>query len=238
LFLQTHEGSGLDRVVVSLRSTPREDGFWRSQNPSFVWIVSLCLQRRTLRVRRLREEWSGATARSSSICYEQGQPLIFFAKTSNIIYAVVEAARKLSVIIVILILYRKYKVWDGQEIMTETRDVEFLEYVVKELVDKPEAVKVARKVDEMGVLITLDVDSADMGKIIGKSGNTAKAIRTLLRVVGMKNNSRVNLKINEPEGGTRPVAFDVLAKDDSNNIADNSDDASSVDDAIEDLKSM
>lgn len=164
--------------------------------------------------------------------------MIFFAKTSNIIYAVVEAARKLSVIIVILILYRKYKVWDGQEIMTETRDVEFLEYVVKELVDKPEAVKVARKVDEMGVLITLDVDSADMGKIIGKSGNTAKAIRTLLRVVGMKNNSRVNLKINEPEGGTRPVAFDVLAKDDSNNIADNSDDASSVDDAIEDLKSM
>ena len=82
-------------------------------------------------------------------------------------------------------------------------DQAFLEYVVKGLVDNPEAVKVDRTVDEMGVLLTLDVDAADMGKIIGRSGNTAKAIRTLLRVVGMKNNSRVNLKINEPEGGLR-----------------------------------
>lgn len=82
-------------------------------------------------------------------------------------------------------------------------DQEFLEYVVKGLVDNPDAVKVQRTVDEMGVLLTLDVDAADMGKIIGRSGNTAKAIRTLLRVVGMKNNSRVNLKINEPEGGLR-----------------------------------
>ncbi|HCC04939.1 TPA: RNA-binding protein [Patescibacteria group bacterium] len=82
-------------------------------------------------------------------------------------------------------------------------DQKFLEYVVKGLVDTPDAVKVQRTVDEMGVLLTLDVDAADMGKIIGRSGNTAKAIRTLLRVVGMKNNSRVNLKINEPEGGLR-----------------------------------
>ena len=82
-------------------------------------------------------------------------------------------------------------------------DQAFLEYVVKGLVDNPDAVKVDRTVDEMGVLLTLDVDAADMGKIIGRSGNTAKAIRTLLRVVGMKNNSRVNLKINEPEGGLR-----------------------------------
>jgi predicted RNA-binding protein YlqC (UPF0109 family) len=79
------------------------------------------------------------------------------------------------------------------------RDQEFLEYVVKSLVDNPEAVKISRTVDEMGVLLMLDVDPADMGKIIGRSGNTEKAIRTLLRVVGMKNNSRVNLKINEPE---------------------------------------
>jgi uncharacterized protein len=82
-------------------------------------------------------------------------------------------------------------------------DQKFLEYVVKGLVDNPDAVKVDRTVDEMGVLLTLDVDAADMGKIIGRSGNTAKAIRTLLRVVGMKNNSRVNLKINEPAGGLR-----------------------------------
>lgn len=85
---------------------------------------------------------------------------------------------------------------DGQE-----RDQQFLEYVVKELVDNPDQVTVERKVDEMGVLLTLSVAQEDMGKIIGRSGNTAKAIRILLRVVGMKNNARVNLKINEPEGG-------------------------------------
>ncbi len=81
-------------------------------------------------------------------------------------------------------------------------DQEFLEFVVKGLVDNPDDVKITRTVDEMGVLLLLDVHKDDMGKIIGRSGNTAKAIRTLLRVVGMKNDARVNLKINEPEGGT------------------------------------
>ncbi|MDB5260509.1 MAG: hypothetical protein JWN37_740 [Candidatus Nomurabacteria bacterium] len=88
------------------------------------------------------------------------------------------------------------------------KDQEFVEYVVKVLVDNPDKVKVERRVDEMGVLITLDVAGEDMGKIIGRDGATAKALRTLLRVVGMKNNARVNLKINEPEGreaGDRPV---------------------------------
>ncbi len=83
---------------------------------------------------------------------------------------------------------------------TYMKDQEFVEYVVKALVDNSEKVRVERRVDEMGVLITLDVDASDMGKIIGRDGATAKAIRTLLRVVGMKNNARVNLKINEPEG--------------------------------------
>lgn len=83
-------------------------------------------------------------------------------------------------------------------------DQEFLEYVVKALADNPDAVKTDRKVDEMGVLITLKVDPADMGKIIGRSGQTAKAIRSLLRVVGIKNNARVNMKIEEPEGGRGP----------------------------------
>ena len=87
--------------------------------------------------------------------------------------------------------------------MQKEDDQAFLEYVVKNLVDHPDAVKVDRVVDEMGVLLTLDIHAEDMGKIIGRSGNTAKAIRTLLRVVGMKNNARVNLKINEPEGGLR-----------------------------------
>jgi predicted RNA-binding protein YlqC (UPF0109 family) len=79
-------------------------------------------------------------------------------------------------------------------------DVKFLEFVVKALVENPDDVKINRTVDEMGVLMTLDVNKDDMGKIIGREGNTAKAIRTLLRVVGMKNNARVNLKINEPAG--------------------------------------
>lgn len=83
-------------------------------------------------------------------------------------------------------------------------DKVFLEYVVKALVDNPNDVKIDRTLDEMGVLITLSVNPADMGKIIGRMGNTAKAIRTLLRIIGMKNNARVNLKINEPEGSTRP----------------------------------
>jgi predicted RNA-binding protein YlqC (UPF0109 family) len=82
------------------------------------------------------------------------------------------------------------------------KDQEFVEYVVKSIVDNVDKVVVTRKVDEMGVLITLDVDAADMPKVIGKMGNTAKAIRTILRVVGMKNNARVNLKINEPVGST------------------------------------
>ena len=100
-------------------------------------------------------------------------------------------------------------------------DKAFLEYLVKALVDNPNDVKVDRKVDEMGVLITLLVNPADMGKIIGRSGNTAKAIRTLLRVIGMKNNARVNLKILEPEGG-----------------APRAPSSRSVDQAMEDLKGI
>lgn len=92
------------------------------------------------------------------------------------------------------------------------QDQEFLEYVVKSLVDHPEEVKVARQVDEMGVLMTLDVHPEDMGKTIGRSGNTAKAIRTLLRVVGMKHNARVNLKINEPEGVPRAAGVGHATK--------------------------
>jgi predicted RNA-binding protein YlqC (UPF0109 family) len=83
------------------------------------------------------------------------------------------------------------------------RDQQFLEYVVKALVDKPDDVKIDRTVDEMGVLLKLSVNRDDMGKVIGRSGATAKAIRTILRVVGMKNDARVNLKIEEPEGGSR-----------------------------------
>jgi len=85
----------------------------------------------------------------------------------------------------------------------DTVDQEFLEYLVKSIVDHPDDVKVDRKVDEMGVLLSLNVNSQDMGQVVGRQGSTAKAIRTLLRIVGVKNNARVNLKIEEPEGGTR-----------------------------------
>ncbi len=80
-------------------------------------------------------------------------------------------------------------------------DKEFLEFLVKSLVDHPEDVKIERKVDEMGVLLSLKVNAEDMGQIIGKKGSTARAIRNLVRIVGLKNHARVNLKIEEPEGG-------------------------------------
>ncbi|MFH1183139.1 MAG: KH domain-containing protein [Candidatus Moraniibacteriota bacterium] len=84
-----------------------------------------------------------------------------------------------------------------------TKDAEFVEYMVKAIVDHPDEVKAERRVDEMGVLITLHVHADDMGMVIGRDGSTAKALRTLLRVVGARNNARVNLKISEPEGGKR-----------------------------------
>jgi len=102
--------------------------------------------------------------------------------------------------------------------MEKHLDLEFLEFVVRSLVDNPSAVKINRTVDEMGVLLILDVDPQDMGKIIGRGGKTAQAIRSLLRVVGMKNHARVTLKVNEPAGGTHSRV------------------SSSVDEAIEDLK--
>lgn len=80
-------------------------------------------------------------------------------------------------------------------------DKEFVEYVVKALVSHPQDVQVRRSVDDMGVLLELSVNPEDMGKVIGKAGATAKSIRTLLRVLGSRNDARVNLKIVEPEGG-------------------------------------
>ncbi len=87
--------------------------------------------------------------------------------------------------------------------MQDTRDRDFLEMLVKSIVDHPDDVKIDRRVDEMGVLLSLQVNPQDMGQVVGRQGSTAKAIRTLLRIVGIKNNARVNLKIEEPEGSTR-----------------------------------
>ena len=82
-------------------------------------------------------------------------------------------------------------------------DQKVLEFVVKSIVNHPEAVSVDRKVDEMGVLLSLRVDPEDMAQIIGRQGAMAKALRTILRVVGAKNKARVNLKIEEPAGSSR-----------------------------------
>jgi len=94
-------------------------------------------------------------------------------------------------------------------------DQEFVEYIVKAMVDNPNDVKTERTVDEMGVLITLHVNPSDLGQVIGRSGQTAKSIRTLLRVVGAKNQARVNLKIYEPEGRSRPPKMASAPADDT-----------------------
>lgn len=89
--------------------------------------------------------------------------------------------------------------------MAKEPDKDFLEYLIKSLVDHPDDVKVDRKVDEMGVLLSLKVHPEDMGQIVGKGGTTARAIRNLVRIVGLKNHARVNLKIEEPAGGRAPA---------------------------------
>lgn len=94
-------------------------------------------------------------------------------------------------------------------------DKDFVVYVIKAIVENPDDVKVDRKVDERGVLLELTINPNDMGKVIGKEGRTAKALRTLLRVLGAKNNARVNLKIVEPEGGAgRPRTDEKATKED------------------------
>jgi len=84
------------------------------------------------------------------------------------------------------------------------QDQDFVEYVVKNIVGHPDDVRTDRTIDERGVLITLHVNPEDMGYVIGRQGQTARSIRTLLKIVGAKNNARVNLKVFEPEGSRRP----------------------------------
>lgn len=101
-----------------------------------------------------------------------------------------------------------------------TTDKDFLEFVVKTLVDHPDDVKVDRQVDEMGVLLSLKVHPEDMGQIIGRSGSTARAIRSLVRIIGLKNHARVNLKIEEPEGGRAPAPAQEEEKKASESLDD------------------
>lgn len=113
-----------------------------------------------------------------------------------------------------------------------SQPLEFLEYVIKSLVSHPADVRIDRTVDEMGVLMTLHCHPDDMGKIIGRNGVTAKSIRTLLRVVGTNASERVNMKIMEPEGGSRQQGEVSFARVDTGPRPE----ASDADAALEALK--
>lgn len=96
--------------------------------------------------------------------------------------------------------------------MSNSIDQQFVEYVIKSLVTKPDEVKVERRIDEKGVLIELTVDPEDLGRVIGKRGATAQSVRTLLRALGTKNDARYNLKIVD-----NGVGSDRRSSDDSGN---------------------
>lgn len=88
--------------------------------------------------------------------------------------------------------------------MSATIDEQFIEYIVKSLVGNPDAVEIKRTIDEKGVLLELTVDPQDLGRVIGKRGSGAQALRTLLRALGTKNDARYNLKIVD-NGEPRPA---------------------------------
>ena len=108
-----------------------------------------------------------------------------------------------------------------------TIDQQFVEYIVKSLVENPDDVAVDRIVDEKGILLTLTVNPDDLGRVIGRRGGTAQSLRTLLRALGTKNTARYNLKIvnnDEPEEAVTAASSDEtvdnLTTDDVENDAD------------------
>ncbi len=117
--------------------------------------------------------------------------------------------------------------------MTQT-DQQFVEMIVRAIVGHPDDVRTDRTVDERGVLITLHVHPEDMGYVIGRQGQTARAVRTLVKVVGAKNNARVNLKIVEPEGSRGPRRYEDRdgqdMRQDMHDGRDRREDAPSIDD--------
>ena len=103
-----------------------------------------------------------------------------------------------------------------------TIDQQFVEYIVKTLVNNPEKVAVERKIDEKGVLLSLTVDPSDVGRVIGKRGVTAQAIRVLLRALGTKQDARYNLKIvnTDEEGNEVKSEKPVEAKEEDEEVED------------------
>lgn len=120
--------------------------------------------------------------------------------------------------------------------MSSNIDQDFVEYIVKSLVSKPDQVVIERRIDEKGVLLELTVDPEDLGRIIGKRGATAQSLRTLLRALGTKNDARYNLKIvdNGPEGYEKParVAAPVAQIDDAAQDDSTNDEADLTDDGV------
>jgi predicted RNA-binding protein YlqC (UPF0109 family) len=107
--------------------------------------------------------------------------------------------------------------------MAASIDEQFIEYIVKSLVNNPDKVKIKRTIDEKGVLLELEVDPEDLGRVIGKRGATAQSLRTLLRALGTKNDARYNLKIidtGEPGSKPAPRRDDDTAQDDTSTAAD------------------
>lgn len=103
--------------------------------------------------------------------------------------------------------------------MSSTIDQQFIEYIVKSVVSKPDDVKIERRIDEKGVLLELSVDPEDLGRVIGKRGATAQSLRTLLRALGTKNDARYNLKIVDTSDGKPFVAENNAPKDTASNEA-------------------
>jgi uncharacterized protein len=99
-----------------------------------------------------------------------------------------------------------------------TIDQQFIEYIVKSLVDNPDAVSIVRTIDEKGVLLELTVAPEDLGRVIGKRGSTAQSMRSLLRALGAKNEARYNLKIIDNGVGFAPKE-DGEATAPQNNVA-------------------
>src|SRR3954454_15124896 len=99
--------------------------------------------------------------------------------------------------------------------MAVSIDQQFIEYIVKSLVNNPDAVSIERRIDEKGVLLELTVDGEDLGRVIGKRGATAQSLRNLLRALGTKNDARYNLKIIDVGGAPAP-----RGDDDSGDVPD------------------
>ncbi len=112
--------------------------------------------------------------------------------------------------------------------MSTTIDQQFIEFVVKSLVSKPDAVQIERRIDEKGVLLELTVDPEDLGRVIGKRGATAQSLRTLLRALGTKNDARYNLKIVD-NGVPRPERSEPREADSSNHEGEQPDSSSNDD---------